>query len=157
MRIISLLPSLTEIVAALDLGDSLVGITHSCDYPPETVAGKLVVTSTEVSPYTMSQEEIHKMVSGTLANGHSLYGLDAGLIEASDADVILTQALCDVYVVQTRTRQLMWQYKSSLSFNADAGVQSHIPRCCRRVQGCLAAMRHVRVWSHLSQQRLKKL
>ena len=99
MRIISLLPSLTEIVAALGLGDSIVGLTHSCDYPRETVDGKVVVTSTEISPYTMSQEEIHKMVSGSLANGHSLYGLDAALIEAADADVILTQALCDVCAV----------------------------------------------------------
>ena len=99
MRIVSLLPSLTEIVAALGLGDSIVGLTHSCDYPLEAVEGKVVVTSTEISPYTMSQAEIHTMVCGALANGHSLYGLDAALIEAADADVILTQALCDVCAV----------------------------------------------------------
>ena len=55
MRIVSLLPSLTEIVAALGLGDSIVGLTHSCDYPLEAVEGKVIVTSTEISPYTMSQ------------------------------------------------------------------------------------------------------
>ena len=59
MRIVSLLPSLTEIVAALGLGDSIVGLTHSCDYPKEAVEGKVVVTSTEISPYTMSQAQIH--------------------------------------------------------------------------------------------------
>lgn len=99
MRIVSLLPSLTEIVAALGLSDSIVGLTHSCDYPREAVEGKVVVTSTEISPYTMSQAEIHEMVCGALANGHSLYGLDAALIEAADADIILTQALCDVCAV----------------------------------------------------------
>eukprot|EP00931_Biecheleriopsis_adriatica_P078107 TRINITY_DN51573_c0_g1_i1.p1 TRINITY_DN51573_c0_g1~~TRINITY_DN51573_c0_g1_i1.p1 ORF type:complete len:328 (+),score=55.74 TRINITY_DN51573_c0_g1_i1:48-1031(+) len=98
-KIVSLLPSLTEIVAALDIGDRLVGITHGCDYPPETVAGKTVVTSTEVSPYSMSQAQIHEMVCGSIANGHSLYGLDGGLIEAADPDIVLTQALCDVCAV----------------------------------------------------------
>ena len=99
MRIVSLLPSLTEIVAALGLGDSIVGLTHSCDYPREAVEGKAIVTSSEISPYSMSQAEIHSIVCGALANGHSLYGLDAQLIEAADPDIILTQALCDVCAV----------------------------------------------------------
>ena len=99
MRIVSLLPSLTEIVAALGLGDSIVGLTHSCDYPREAVKGKAIVTSSEISPYSMSQAEIHSIVCGALANGHSLYGLDAQLIEAADPDIILTQALCDVCAV----------------------------------------------------------
>ena len=99
MKIISLLPSLTEICGALGLGESLVGVTHGCDYPPEAVAGKQVVTSSVVSPYTMTQAEIHEIVTGALANGHSLYGLDADLIKAADADLVLTQALCDVCAV----------------------------------------------------------
>ena len=99
MRIISLLPSLTEICGALGLADNLVGITHGCDYPLEAVAGKQVVTSSVVSPYTMSQAEIHEIVTGALANGHSLYGLDPDLVKAADADIVLTQALCDVCAV----------------------------------------------------------
>ena len=90
---------LAEIVAALGLGDSIVGLTHSCDYPREAVEGKAIVTSSEISPYSMSQAEIHSIVCGALANGHSLYGLDAQLIEAADPDIILTQALCDVCAV----------------------------------------------------------
>ena len=74
MRIVSLLPSLTEICAHLGLSDSVVGITHGCDYPPEAVEGKTVVTSTSINPYTMSQAEIHTIVTGALAQGHSLYG-----------------------------------------------------------------------------------
>lgn len=99
MKIVSLLPSLTEVCGALGLADNLVGITHGCDYPPEAVTGKPVVTSSVVSPYTMSQAEIHEIVTGALAKGHSLYGLNADLIKAADADLVLTQALCDVCAV----------------------------------------------------------
>lgn len=99
MRVVSLLPSVTEILGALGLSESIVGITHACDYPPEAVEGKAVVTSTEINPQAMSQEEIQRHVAGSLANGHSLYGLDAAQLEAADADVVLTQALCDVCAV----------------------------------------------------------
>ena len=78
MRIVSLLPSLTEIVAALGLGDSIVGLTHSCDYPKEAVEGKVVVTSTEISPYTMSQAQIHPTPPTPPACAACLSGIPRG-------------------------------------------------------------------------------
>lgn len=54
-RIVCLLPSITEIVAALGFSDGIVGITHECDFPPEAIAGAAVVTKSEISPYSMSQ------------------------------------------------------------------------------------------------------
>src|SRR5437016_14071465 len=71
MRIVSLLPSSTEIVCALGLEDGLVGITHECDYPP-SVAGKPRLTSSQISHETMTRAEIDQAVRSQLAqlDGH---------------------------------------------------------------------------------------
>lgn len=91
-RIVSLLPSITEIVAALGMGSCLVGRTHECDFPPRVVEGVAVVTSSGISPHSMSQEEIHRAVCGSLAAGHSLYGLDEDVLARVEPTVVLTQA-----------------------------------------------------------------
>ena len=63
LRIASLLPSTTEIVARLGLADALVGVTHECDFPASAVEGRAIMTSTSMpSPHTLSQEEIHDIV-----------------------------------------------------------------------------------------------
>src|SRR5579859_4104341 len=97
VRICSLLPSATEIVFALGLGDSLVGVTHECDYPPET-ARLPRVTRSNIPPEIPSRE-IDAAVSSTLAESGSLYELDLLLLEKLRPDVILTQRLCDVCAV----------------------------------------------------------
>ncbi|HEU5013079.1 MAG TPA: cobalamin-binding protein [Roseiflexaceae bacterium] len=98
MRIISLLPSATEIVYALGLGDSLVGVTHECDYPADAKT-RPVVTRSVLDHSDATSAEIDHAVSNQLANGLSIYELDTALLAALQPDLILTQALCDVCAV----------------------------------------------------------
>ena len=97
MRVCSLLPSATEIVFALGMGPSLVGVTHECDYPAET-AGIPKVTRSHIPPGS-SSAEIDAAVSSTLGAEGSLYELDLPLLERLQPDLILTQRLCDVCAV----------------------------------------------------------
>jgi len=99
MRIVSLLPSITEIVASLGVADQIVGITHECDYPPEAIEGAKVVTTSDISPYSMTQIEIHEAVCGSLINGQSLYGINREVICSVRPDIVFTQSLCDVCAV----------------------------------------------------------
>ena len=97
MRILSLLPSATEIVYALGLGDDLVGVSHECDYPPE-VKTKPVVSASDLNP-NLSSTAIHGVVSAHRHPAHSLYRLDEGLLQQIDPEVILTQELCTVCAI----------------------------------------------------------
>jgi iron complex transport system substrate-binding protein len=97
MRIVSLLPSATEIVYALGLGDCLVGVTHECDFPE--AARALPVLTSSALPAAGSSAEIDRHVRRSLHAGSSLYALDAGLLERLAPDVILTQELCQVCAV----------------------------------------------------------
>src|SRR6266851_4753276 len=94
-RIVSFLPSATEMACALGLGDQLVGITHECDYPPE-VAGKPIVVRNVLPIETMSQPEIDAAVTKRLRDGLSLYQVDEKLLQELAPDIILTQNLCQV-------------------------------------------------------------
>ena len=98
MKICSLLPSSTEIVFALGLGGSLVGVTHECDYPAET-AGIPSVTSSVVNGESMSGKDIHDAITGLVHGGSSIYNLDQDLLDRASPDLILTQELCDVCAV----------------------------------------------------------
>jgi iron complex transport system substrate-binding protein len=102
MRIVSLLPSTTEIVCALGLADSLVGITHECDYPAE-VAGKPRLTSSRISHETMSSAEIDHAVRSQLDGHGSIYDLDEVRLRELNPDLVLTQELCDVCAVSYQT------------------------------------------------------
>jgi iron complex transport system substrate-binding protein len=101
MRIVSLLPSATEIVCALGLGDELVGVTHECDWPPEVV-GKPVMTRSTFDLGAMSGGRIHRLVSDAVHGGSSLYELDEAALAAAEPDLILTQELCEVCAVSYR-------------------------------------------------------
>jgi len=95
MRIVSFLPSATEMVCALGLTDQLVGITHECDYPSETRSKSVVVRS--VLPVeTMTQREIDESVTDRIRHGESLYQVDEQLLRDLEPDLILTQDLCQV-------------------------------------------------------------
>lgn len=98
MRIVSLLPSTTEIAFALGLGDQVVAVTHECDYPPE--ARKLpIITASALDHSSASSEEIDTAVRGQLRDGISIYTLDETMLDELHPDLILTQALCDVCAV----------------------------------------------------------
>ena len=94
-RIVSFLPSATEMACALGLTDQLVGITHECDYPPE-VRSKTVVVRNALPIENMSQSEIDIAVSQRMRDGLSLYQVDEALLRKLAPDLILTQNLCQV-------------------------------------------------------------
>jgi iron complex transport system substrate-binding protein len=94
MRIVSLLPSATEILYALGVGEQVVGITHECDFPPEA-AGKPALIKPRVDP-TAAPAEIDRQVSELVARGESIYAVDAELLASLKPDLIVTQDLCHV-------------------------------------------------------------
>ncbi len=94
MKICSLLPSATEILFALGLGDQVAGVSHECDFPPEA-RGKPVLIKSRIS-HTESAAAIDRQVREFLARGESLYSVDLELMQAIDPDIIVTQDLCHV-------------------------------------------------------------
>jgi iron complex transport system substrate-binding protein len=97
MRIVSLLPSATEILFAIGAGPDVVGVTHECDYPPQAAALPHVTSS--ALPSAATSAEIDRHVRRSLHEGSSLYFLDADLVERLEPDAIVTQELCAVCAV----------------------------------------------------------
>src|SRR2546427_9004462 len=97
MRIVSLLPSATEIICTLGLEQSLVGVTHECDFPA-SVQQLPKVTRTWI-PTEVSSSEIDQLVRARVRTERSLYTLDLPLLANLQPDLIVTQALCDVCAV----------------------------------------------------------
>src|SRR5215207_2258691 len=100
MRIVSLLPSATEIIARLGLADALVGRSNECTYPPE-VQHLPVVTAARIAPLELESVEIDRQVREAIKDGRSLYAVDAELIDRLKPDVIVTQDLCAVCAVSS--------------------------------------------------------
>ena len=97
MRIASLVPSATEMLFALGLGDQVVAVTHECDYPPEA-AGKPHLTRSLV-PAGLSAGEIDAAVRRLTGEGRHLYELDEPALAELEVDLIVTQAVCEVCAV----------------------------------------------------------
>jgi iron complex transport system substrate-binding protein len=100
MRIVSLLPSATEIAFDLGLGDAVVGVTHECDYPP-AAAGKAVVSHSNLDYDGLTPAEIDAAVSGSIDGGDPIYRLDTEMFATLQPDLILAQDLCRVCAVPT--------------------------------------------------------
>ncbi len=97
MRIVSLLPSTTEILFAIGAGDDVVGVTFECDFPTEARERRIVSTST--MPDGLDAAGIDAFVTAALAVGEDLYHLDEGALRGLDADLVVTQDLCAVCAV----------------------------------------------------------
>jgi iron complex transport system substrate-binding protein len=97
MRIVSLVPSSTEMLFALGLGDDVVAVTHECDYPP--AATTLPRVTRDKLPPGLSPAEIDAAVKERTLNGESIYELDTEMLHELQPDLIVTQALCKVCAV----------------------------------------------------------
>jgi iron complex transport system substrate-binding protein len=97
MRIVSLVPSATEMLYALGLGAELVAVTHECDYP--AAARQLPKVTRDVLPGGLSAAEIDAAVKERTLAGESIYQLDAEALHELEPDLIVTQALCSVCAV----------------------------------------------------------
>jgi iron complex transport system substrate-binding protein len=97
VRIVSLLPSATEILFALGVGPEVVGVTFECDFPPEARTRRIVSNTT--LPEGLSPSEIDAMVRARMAAGEDLYTLDEGALRTIDPNLVVTQDLCAVCAV----------------------------------------------------------
>jgi iron complex transport system substrate-binding protein len=97
MRIVSLVPSATEMLFALGLGSDLIAVTHECDYPP--AARELPKITRDVLPHGLSAAQIDAAVKERTLAGRSIYELDTEMLRDLRPDLIVTQALCAVCAV----------------------------------------------------------
>ena len=105
MRIVSLLPSATEVVCLLGLADRLVGVSADSDWPVEVVKGLPVLNTVAIDPDRMTSSEIDAAASDG-HRGASLYHVDLDLLRTLAPDLILTQELCEVCAVSRRDVEL---------------------------------------------------
>ena len=97
MRIASLVPSATELLFELGLGDQVVTVTHECDWPPEAATRPKLTSS--VIPSGLAAADIDRLVRETVGRGAPLYRLDRGRLARAEPDLIVTQAVCEVCAV----------------------------------------------------------
>src|SRR3954470_19225306 len=97
MRIVSLLPSTTEILFDIGAGEDVVGVTFECDHPAE--ARTRTIVSTSAMPEGLTPAEIDAFVVAAMQRGEDLYRLDEGALAGLDADLVITQDLCAVCAV----------------------------------------------------------
>jgi iron complex transport system substrate-binding protein len=127
LRVCSLLPSATEIVAALGCLDQLVGRSAECDFPP-SVARLPIVTSARIDTADLDSRAIDGAVRAALADGRSLYAIDGDLIARLAPDLILTQDLCEVCAVSSRDESVcaIGIETRALDANSIAGIEQSV-------------------------------
>lgn len=158
MRIASLVPSATEMLFALGLGEEVVGVTHECDWPP--AAQRLPQLTATVIPAGLSASEIDRTVKATVGEGRALYSLDEERLADLEPDLIVTQAVCQVCAVSyedvvslssrlpSRPRVLLQDPKTLADVLADTirlGNAAYVPdrgrELCRELEARLATVR----------------
>ena len=157
-RIVSFLPSATEMVCALGLEDRLVGVTHECDYPP-SVRRKPVVVSSAIPVETMTEAEIDRAVSERVRAGLSVYQVDEVLLQRLAPDLILVQDLCDVCAPSgnevSRALQVLAKTPEILHLSPKslAGILENL-RDVGRAAGCAEA---AEVWIDTASEKLGRI
>lgn len=144
MRIVSLLPSATEIICSLGLEDQLVGVTHECDYPAG-VRDLPKVTNTLI-PTDASSAEIDRLVRERLGGKSALYTLDLAVLEELKPDLIVTQALCDVCAVaedEVKNAACMLPGTPQV-LNLEPETLGEVLGCVREVGAAAGIERHAR-------------
>lgn len=136
LRIVSLLPSATEIVCALGLEDQLVGISHSCDFP-ETISDRPRLSRPRYDAHGLSSAEIDAAVRAAYRDYGSVYEIDVAAIEALHPDLILTQGICDVCAVPEK--QVLASFPDAQVLTLDAHDLAAIFASIRDV-GCATAV-----------------
>jgi iron complex transport system substrate-binding protein len=135
VKIVSLLPSATEMVFALGLGDQLEGVTYECDYPSEARTKPVVSDTALPQDHPLSAGEIDRLVGGFMENRESIYVLDKNLIQKIQPDLILAQDLCRVCAVPSG------QVEDAL---AELGCISQVvsldPSSIEDILGCILAV-----------------
>jgi iron complex transport system substrate-binding protein len=135
MKIVSLMPSATEIVFALGLGDRLEGVTYECDFPREAREKPIVSDTALPKDRPLSPREIDELVSDFMARHEPIYILDRERIRRVQPDLILTQDLCRVCAVPSG------QVEDAL---AELGCHSHVlsldPQTIEDTLGCVLAV-----------------
>ncbi len=130
MRIVSLLPSATEIICQIGLREQLVGVTHECDYPASVV--DLPKVTKTLIPHDASSEQIDALVRERLKTQKALYTLDMPMLESLEPDLIVTQALCDVCAVSEAEVQ-----QAACSLPGNPRVINLEPSCLEDVLQCM--------------------
>ena len=95
MRICSLLPSATEVIASLGLGDELIGISHECDYPP-SIRHLPIMVEPMIPSHGLASAAIDTHVRQLVASGQRLYRLKDQLLRQAQPELILSQDLCQI-------------------------------------------------------------
>lgn len=133
MRIVSLLPSTTEILFAIGAGDDVVGVTFECDTPAE--ARSRHVVSTSAMPEGLSPAAIDAFVATALAAGDDLYHLDEGALRGLDAELVITQDLCAVCAVDVSVVD-----DALAHLGCTAQVLTTDPHTLEQVLGCVLTL-----------------
>ena len=128
MRIVSLLPSATELAFSLGLGDDVVGVSHECDYPPEARTRRTVVHCA-IPLDDLTPSEIDNAVSTQLRVGGSIYTIDTELLRALEPDLILAQDLCEVCAPSGNETE-----RAIAALHRKPRVLTLVPRTLREIQ-----------------------
>lgn len=134
MRIVSLIPSATEIAFALGLGDQVVGVTFECDFPAEARAGRSIVVG-GLDTHGLDSAAIDALVRAKVEAGEVLYTLDEPAFRALDADLVLTQDLCRVCALDAGSVD-----DALVRLSCDADVLTLDPHTVDEVLGTIAAV-----------------